>query len=67
METDIEITNLRFKQRKGKLLTFLSDATYTKAQLDVIMVNKKWKCSVNDTEAFNWLNRLGSDQRLVAR
>ena len=65
METGMEITNLRFQKRKGKLWTFLSDATHTKAQLDFIMVNKKWKRSVKDTEAFNWFNSLGSDHRLV--
>ena len=29
------------------------------------MVNKKWKLSVKDTEAFNWFNSLGFDHRLV--
>ena len=53
METSMEVTNLRFQKRKGKLWTFLSDATHTKAQLDSIMVNKKWKRSVKDTEAYN--------------
>ena len=65
MANNLEITNLRFQKRKGKLWTYLSDATYTKTQLDFILVNKKWKNSVKDTEAFNWFNSVGSDHRVV--
>ena len=43
----------------------MSNATHIKAQLDYIMVNKKWKCSVKDAKSFNWFNSLDSDKRLV--
>ena len=43
----------------------MSNATHIKAQLNFIMVNKKWKCSVKDAKSFNWFNSLDSDKRLV--
>ena len=65
LECDLEVTNTRFRKNKRKMWTFLSDGTLTKAQLDLVLVRNKWKNSVKNTEAYNYLNSLGSDHRLV--
>ena len=64
-ENDLRITNAMFKKKKGKQWTFLSDMTGQKSQLDYILINKKWKNSVHNVEAYNCFSSIGSDHRLV--
>ena len=64
-ETEMEATNHRFRKKNGKMWTFLSDATHTKSQLDYVLVRKKWRNSIKDTEAYNYFDSVGSDHRLV--
>ena len=63
--TQLEATNPRFQKRPGKLWTFLSDAVLTKTQLDYVLVRKKWRNSVKNTEPYNFFSSLGSDHRVV--
>ena len=37
----------------------------TKTQVDYILVNKKWKNSVHNCEAYNTMSSIGSDHRIV--
>ena len=37
----------------------------SKTQVDYIMVNKKWKNTVHDCEAYNTFSSVGSDHRIV--
>ena len=63
-ECDLAVTNTRFRKRNGKLWTF----TYPngkKAQLDYILVNKKWQNTVRNCEAYNTFCLIGSDHRIV--
>ena len=64
-ESQLEATNHRFQKRPGKLWTFLSDAVLTKTQLDYVLVRKKWRNSVKNTEPYNFFSSLGSDHRVV--
>ena len=65
LEGQLEATNHRFQKKPGKLWTHLSDGTLTKSQIDYILVRKKWRSSVKNTEACNSFNSLGSDHRVV--
>ena len=64
-ECGLNITNTMFEKRKGKLWTFISDMNGRKPQIDYILVNKKWKNSIHNVEAYNSFSSLGSDHRLV--
>ena len=64
-ETDLIITNTAFQKRKGKLWTFLSDMKGSKSQIDYIFMNKKWKNSVKNVEAYSSFTSTGSDHRIV--
>ena len=64
-ESDLHITNTLFKKKKSRQWTFLSDMNGAKSQIDYILVNKKWKNSVHNTEAYNSFSSMGSDHRLV--
>jgi len=55
-----------FQKRKGKLWTYISDMTGKKSQVDYILVNRKWKNSVKNSEAYSSFSSLGSDHRIVA-
>ena len=43
----------------------LSDGTLNKSQTDFILVRKKWKNSVKDTEVYSFFSTLGTDHRVV--
>ena len=64
-ETGLYITNANFQKKAGKIWTFISDMSGTKTQVDYILVNRKWKNSVHNCEAFNSMSSLGSDHRVV--
>ena len=64
-EANLIITNTAFQKRKGKLWTFLSDMTGSKSQIDYILINKKWKNSVKNVEAYSSFASTGSDHRIV--
>ena len=64
-ECNLMIANVSFQKRKGKLWTYFSEMNNCKTQIDYILVNRKWKNSVKDIEAFNHYSSLGSDHRVV--
>ena len=66
LECDMEITNLRFRKRTGKMWTHLSEGTLNKGQIDFVLVRRKWRNSIKNTEAYNIFQSLGSDHRVVA-
>ena len=65
-EKELENTNLRFKKRRGKKWTYHSDMTGARTQIDFILVRKKWRNSVLNTETYESFSNVGSDHRLVA-
>ena len=65
IECDLIISNTRFQKHKSRLWTF-SYPNGKKAQLDYILVNKKWQNSVKDCQAYNSFNVLQSDHRIVS-
>ena len=64
-EENLSIINTRFRKKKGKLWTFLSDGTHHKSQIDYILINKKWVNSVKNVEAYNIFSSLGTDYRVI--
>jgi len=64
-EGQLEATNHRFEKRRGKMWTYLSDMTLTKAQIDYICIRKKWRNSLKNTEAYESFKSMGSDHRVV--
>ena len=65
LECDMEITNIRFRKKTNKMWTYLSDGTLSKGQIDYILIRRKWKNSLKNTEAYNTFQSLGSDHRVV--
>ena len=65
LERQLEITNLRFQKRKGKLWTYLSDMNQIKSQIDFIVCRKKWRNSIKNSEAYGSFHSMGSDHRVV--
>ena len=54
----------KFQKRPGKKWTFMY-ANGTKAQLDHILINKKWKNSAIDCAAYNTFHSVSSDHKIV--
>ena len=65
-ECNLIITNTQRKKRKGKLWTYMSDMNGSRTQIDYILINKKWKNSIHNVEAYNSFSSLGGDHRLVS-
>ena len=64
IENGLLCLNTHFQKRKGKLWTH----TYpngAKAQLDFILLNKKWSNSAQNCEAYNTFYGVSSDHRVV--
>ena len=59
-------TNTMFQKKKGKLWTFKDRASDALRQLDYILVRKKWRNSVHNSEAYNSFKTVGSDHRVVS-
>lgn len=65
-ENNLIITNTTFQKRSGKLWTYLSDMNGNKSQIDYILINRKWKNSVKNVEAYSTFSSIGSDHRVVS-
>jgi len=65
MEKQLIITNTCFQKRKNKLWTYL-DPRGNKYQLDYILIRKKWRNSVLNSEAYSTFASMGSDHRVVS-
>ena len=66
LENDLVAANGNFQKKRGKLWTYMSEMSGTKTQIDYILVNKKWKNSIHNCEAYNTFASVGSDHRIVA-
>ena len=65
-ENSLIITNTTFQKRPGKLWTYLSDMNGLKSQIDFILINRKWKNSIKNVEAYSTFASIGSDHRVVS-
>ena len=64
-ECNLHALNCRYQKKRGKLYTF----TYpngTKAQIDYIFVNNKWRNSGINCEAYDTFYPIGSDHRPIS-
>ena len=64
-EFGLLVSNTRFKKNKNQLWTF-EYPNGSRAQLDFIMVRKKWHNSVKDCRAYSSFSSVGSDHRIVS-
>ena len=65
VENQLLVLNTKFQKRPGKLWTF-QYANGRKAQLDYILINRKWKNSCTNCEAYNSFSSVISDHRIVS-
>ena len=65
LEHKLEITNIRFQKRRGKLWTYVSDMNRSKTQIDFIIGRRKWKNSIKNSEAYGSFSSIKSDHRVV--
>ena len=56
--------NTNYQKRKGKLWTY-TYANNTKAQIDFVLINKKWKNSAMNCEAYSSFEGVSTDHRIV--
>ena len=64
IENRLQCLNTKFQKRKGKLWTY-SYPNNTKAQLDYILINKKWINSATNCEAYSSFEGVYSDHRII--
>ena len=64
IENRLTCINTNFQKREGKLWTH-TYANKSKAQIDVIFINKKWKNSAMNCEAYSSFEGVSSDHRIV--
>ena len=62
LENRLTCLNTKFQKRKGKLWT---NANNAKAQIDYILINKKWINSTLNCEAYSSFDGVSSDDRIV--
>ena len=56
--------NTNYQKREGKLWTY-TYANNSKAQIDYVFINKKWKNSAMNFEAYSSFEGVSSDHRIV--
>ena len=56
--------NTNYQKREGKLWTY-TYANNSKAQIDYVLINKKWKNSAMNCEAYSSFEGVSSDHRIV--
>ena len=64
LENRLTCLNTKFQKRKGKLWTYTS-TNNTKAQIDYILMNKKWNNSALNCKAYSSFEGVSSDHRIV--
>ena len=52
-ESNMMVGNTKFRKKHSKLWTFISDMSGSKTQVDYILINRKWKNSFKNCEAYN--------------
>ena len=64
MENRLTCLNTNYQKREGKLWTY-TYANNSKAQIDYVLLNKKWKNSAMNCEAYSSFKGVSSDHRIV--
>ena len=64
IENRLTYLNTNYQKRKGKLWTYMY-ANNSKAQIDYVLIKKKWKNSAMNCEAYSSFEGVSSDHRLV--
>ena len=64
IENRLTCLNTNYQKREGKLWTY-TYANNSKAQIDYVFINKKWKNSAMNCEAYSSFEGLSSDHRIV--
>ena len=64
IENRLTCLNTNYQKREGKLWTY-SYANNSKAQMDYVFINKKWKNSAMNCEAYSSFEGVSSDHRIV--
>ena len=64
MENRLTCLNTNYQKREGKLRTN-TYANKSKAQIDYVLINKKWKKSAMNCEAYSSFEGVSSDHRIV--
>ena len=60
----INLFNTNYQKREGKLWTY-TYANNNKAQIDYVLINKKWKNSAMNCEAYSSFEGVSTDHRIV--
>ena len=64
IENRLACLNTNYQKREGKLWTY-TYANNTKAQIDYVLINKKWKNSAMICEAYSSFDGVSTDHRIV--
>ena len=64
MENSLKCLNTNYQKREGKFWTY-TYANNSKAQIDYVFINKKWKNSAMNWEAYSSFEGVSSDHRIV--
>ena len=64
IENRLTCLNANFQKREGKLWTY-TYANKSKAQIDYVLINRKWKNSAMNCEAHSSFEGVSSDHRIV--
>ena len=64
IENRLECLNTNYEKREGKLWTY-TYSNNTKAQIDYVLINKKWKNSALNCEAYSSFEVVSTDHRIV--
>ena len=64
IENRLACLNTNYQKRKGKLWPY-TYANNTKAQIDYVLINKKWKNSAMNCEAYSSFEGVSTDHRIV--
>ena len=64
MENRLTCLNTNYQKRKGNVWTY-TYANNSKAQIDYVLINKKWKNSAMNCEANSSFEGVSSDHRIV--
>ena len=64
IENRLTCLNTNYQKREGKLGTY-TYANNSKAQIDFVLINKKWKKSSINCEVYSSFESVSSDHRMV--
>ena len=64
IENRLTYLNTNYQKREGKLWTY-TYANNSKAQIDYVLINKKWKNSAMNCEEYSSFEGVSSDHRIV--